>query len=178
MKEQSAVIERLENGDTAAEEMFLRGPIGRMQLELLLDCIAQDRCALAARLFDLLKARLVQCGSGDWQIEPGVFERRLNEQMLQAFGRRERLYRYCLVHLDGIAGEYSYLTEDLSLRCGDAVLVPFGPENTVQLGTLVQVRDHTESSAPYPPEKTKYILRAAGRPTIPGQGEKYETGDR
>ena len=177
MKEQSATMDRLENGDTVAEELFLRGPIGRVQLELLLDCIAQDQYTLAAQLFALLKARLVQYGSSDWQIEPGVFERLLNEQLLQASGRREKLYRYCLVHLDGVAGEYAYLTEDLSLRCGDTVLVPFGPENTVQMGTLVQVRDHTEGSAPYPPEKTKYILRAAGRPAIPGRGEKYETGD-
>ncbi len=79
------------------------------------------------------------------------------------------VYRYCRVHLDGIGRDFYYRTEDETLQADDFVAVPFGRENRERIGLLVSVTLCTAADAPYPPEKTKEILRRAERPAHWGE---------
>ena len=79
------------------------------------------------------------------------------------------VYRYCRIHLDGIGMDFYYRTEDEALQAGDFVAVPFGRENRERIGQLVSVALCTAADAPYPPEKTKEILRRTERPAHWGE---------
>ncbi len=79
------------------------------------------------------------------------------------------IYRYCRIHLDSIGQDFYYRTEDETLRTGDFVAVPFGRENRERTGLLMSVTLCTAADAPYPPEKTKEILRRAERPAHWGE---------
>ncbi len=74
------------------------------------------------------------------------------------------LFRYCTVSL-GFCGEnYSYLTGTLDLTPGDWVEVPWGKGNIIRIGQIVEVKNYTRSAAPWPPERTKTVLRKATEP--------------
>ncbi len=79
------------------------------------------------------------------------------------------VYRYCRIHLDGIGMDFYYRTENEALQAGDFVAVPFGRENRERIGQLVSVTLCTAADAPYPPEKTKEILRRTERPAHWGE---------
>lgn len=88
----------------------------------------------------------------------------------------EAVYRYCRIHLDGIGRDFHYRTVDETLQAGDFVAVPFGRENREQIGQIVSVILCTAADAPYPPEKTKEILRRAERPSHWGEPKSPKTG--
>lgn len=69
------------------------------------------------------------------------------------------VYIYCQVGVPGILKTYSYLTDDETLEPGDRVVVPFGGDNEERAGTVMSVSRYTAENAPYPVEKTKWILR-------------------
>lgn len=69
------------------------------------------------------------------------------------------VYTYCQVGVPGILKTYSYLTDDETLEPGDRVVVPFGRDNEERAGTVMSVSRYTAENAPYPVEKTKWILR-------------------
>lgn len=70
------------------------------------------------------------------------------------------IYHYCgVVFEGGLLQPYHYRTEDTSLKIGDKVVVPVGPQNEECIAQIVSVEQHTRVSVPYPVEKTKYILR-------------------
>ena len=73
-------------------------------------------------------------------------------------------YIYCKVRFSSTRFALSYLTEDESVRAGDFVKVPFGKENEERVGLVVCVIPCTREAAPYPPEKTKYILGKTEQP--------------
>lgn len=68
------------------------------------------------------------------------------------------VYRYCGVSLKGFFVPLSYRTDDMSICVGDKVIVPLGNENKETSGYVVFVGDYLRKTAPYPPEKTKFII--------------------
>ena len=70
-------------------------------------------------------------------------------------------YRYCQVKLYGASQLYSYLTTDNTVKPGDLVVVPVGPDNNRMIATVNRVAIYSEETAPYPPERTKYIIGKA-----------------
>jgi primosomal protein N' len=51
---------------------------------------------------------------------------------------------------------YSYRTEYPTIKVGDEVLVPVGDKETI--GTVVSVGQYMRIAAPYPVDKTKFII--------------------
>ncbi|MBQ1264692.1 MAG: hypothetical protein IIY04_04670, partial [Oscillospiraceae bacterium] len=67
-------------------------------------------------------------------------------------------YKYCAVMLDKSGRCFYYRTEDMSLRCGDDVIVPVGEEGKRAVGKIKRIELCTEATAPYPLSQTKWIL--------------------
>ena len=67
------------------------------------------------------------------------------------------VYHYLLVRFSSGSSLYAYRTEDRTIRAGDQVVVPVGYQNEPKCVMVVSSGDYTESTAPYPPEKTKKI---------------------
>ncbi|MDR1538045.1 MAG: DUF4011 domain-containing protein [Clostridiales bacterium] len=59
---------------------------------------------------------------------------------------------------------YSYISDDMTIKANDIVVVPAGSDNVENVVTVISTDFYTQSSAPYPVEKTKHIIRKA---TIP-----------
>ena len=70
-------------------------------------------------------------------------------------------YTYCNVIPEGQTRGYSYISEIDDLQTGDMVIIPFGTDNREVFGKVSSIRRVTARKAPYPPEKTKRILRKA-----------------
>ncbi len=68
-------------------------------------------------------------------------------------------YIYCKVGFENGSRKYSYMTDDESIKEGDVVVVPTGPDNIESLGVVYDVKKCTVKNAPYPPSKTKKVLR-------------------
>ena len=68
-------------------------------------------------------------------------------------------YIYCEVEFEGASRKYSYITEDESIKEGDTVVVPIGSRNLETMGVVANVIRCTGKNAPYPPSKTKRIIR-------------------
>ena len=60
---------------------------------------------------------------------------------------------------------YNYISDDPSLQVGDRCVVPVGSENSEAIVKVVDVEYCTEEDAPYPPSRTKHVIR------------KYEEGE-
>ena len=71
------------------------------------------------------------------------------------------VYRYLQVRFSSGSPLYAYRTEDRTIHAGDRVVVPVGYQNELKCVVVVSSGDYTESTAPYPPDKTKFILRKA-----------------
>lgn len=69
------------------------------------------------------------------------------------------VYTYCGVILENTSRVYAYRTEDAAIEIGDTVIVPVGPDNKETQGTVVYVGRYKRIAAPFPVEKTKFILR-------------------
>ena len=76
-------------------------------------------------------------------------------------------YQFCKVHFKDGGSPYAYLTGGLPLAVGDFVLVPVGNRNAEKTGCVTDVFVCSAQDAPYPPEKTKFVLRKAERPATP-----------
>ncbi len=65
---------------------------------------------------------------------------------------------------------YAYLTGGLPLKVGDWVELPFGKDDVPRHGQVKAVMDCTRMAAPWPPERTKTVIRTidapAATPTI------------
>ena len=81
-------------------------------------------------------------------------------------------YRYCAIRPMGFASIYSYIADDDlgEVRIGMYVLVPFGRENNVVKGEIMDVGMFTEENAPFPVPRTKHILSIV-------EGEAYDEGE-
>lgn len=69
------------------------------------------------------------------------------------------IYTYCQVRFPGTSRAYHYRTSDQTLDIGDTVVVPVGAENRETEAVIVSVGRYLGSAAPYPPGRTKEILR-------------------
>ena len=70
-------------------------------------------------------------------------------------------YTYCYVIPEGQTRGFSYISEPDEFREGDMVIIPFGADNHEVFGKVSSVKRVKARTAPYPPEKTKRILRKA-----------------
>lgn len=71
------------------------------------------------------------------------------------------VYHYLQVRFSSGSPLYAYRTEDRTIHAGDQVVVPVGYQNEPKCVAVVSSGDYTESTAPYPPAKTIFILRKA-----------------
>ncbi len=76
------------------------------------------------------------------------------------------IYHYCMVRFGG-RKLYAYLTNGLPVQIGSRVWVPCGKAHQEREGVVFSVMDCTREMAPWPPEKTKAVLRIAPSPTEP-----------
>lgn len=72
----------------------------------------------------------------------------------------KNIYTFCGVMFEGTFRTYHYRTDDPSIKVGDKVLVPTGDSESV--GTVVSIGQYMRISAPFPLDKTKYIISRAG----------------
>ncbi len=70
-------------------------------------------------------------------------------------------YWYCTVDLSGVERGYSYISDMGALASGTLVQVPFGSRNTLRIGKVRDCGAYPGDKTPYPPGKTKHILRLA-----------------
>lgn len=65
----------------------------------------------------------------------------------------------CNVTLPGSQRSYAYISDDLTIRANDKVIVPAGLDNAEKDGTVVSIGVYAPNDTPYPIEKTKHIIR-------------------
>ncbi len=84
--------------------------------------------------------------------------RQEEEQRIEAETARTDtdIYTLCGVVFPHALRAYSYRTEDPTIVIGDDVLVPTGDTETI--GTVVSVGQYMRIAAPYPIDKTKFII--------------------
>ena len=68
-------------------------------------------------------------------------------------------YIYCDVKFENTPRKFSYITDDDSIVVGDTVVVPTGRNNIESIGVVCNIQRCTSKNAPFPPTKTKRILR-------------------
>ena len=78
-----------------------------------------------------------------------------------AFARKEHTYYnwYEVVFSEFDSHGYSYFYDDDSIKIGDKVIVPTGPDNKERTATVINFWRLSEERLPYPAEKTKRIIR-------------------
>lgn len=69
------------------------------------------------------------------------------------------VYGFCGVSFGNHPRPYHYLTGGMEVSIGDQVEVPSSRPEGVNVGTIVSVSKHLRSSAPFPVDKAKTILR-------------------
>lgn len=78
---------------------------------------------------------------------------------------------YCSVRVKGTRALYSYISDSGKIDVGSYVVVPFGKQNVLRLGEVKTCAEYSADSAPFPPEKTKHIVRIA-------TAKEYEEAER
>ena len=76
-------------------------------------------------------------------------------------------YQYCMVQFREKGTAYAYLTGGVPLEAGAFVIAPVGRYGAKRLGRVTEVFICTEQDAPYPPERTKFVLRRAAETAFP-----------
>ena len=79
----------------------------------------------------------------------------------------ESYYQFCNVQFKEDGAAYAYLTGGISLKAGDFVVVPIGDHQAEKLARVTEVFACSTQNAPYPPEKTKFVLRKSERTAFP-----------
>lgn len=67
------------------------------------------------------------------------------------------IYRYCTVKPEGMVSTFFYIANE-DVKVGTKVLIPFGSDDNVILGTVTKVEYYSEDEVPFPLEKMKTIL--------------------
>ena len=78
-------------------------------------------------------------------------------------------YTFCMVQFQDGGAPYAYLTGGISLKTGEFVIVPVGKYDKERLGRVTDVFVCTAQDAPYPPERTKFVLRKAEQAAFPAK---------
>ena len=76
------------------------------------------------------------------------------------------VYHYCSVWVQGTQRPYAYMTGGLPLKVGDWVELPFGKDDAPRQGQVKAVMDCTRMAAPWPPERTKTVMRTIDAPAV------------
>ena len=167
-------------------QVFQSAYIGEPHEAILFACKELHRDAQAEELFALIEPYLQRGTAYDKKF------RKIMEELRKASAPPEKdnvppktaetekvladdgtVYRYCTVRIEGSTRAYSYLTGQLPVKVDDWVEVPFGTKNVPCRGQVTSVFDCTRLTAPWPPEKTKAVLRVdvpdgAGPPSTTG----------
>ena len=69
-----------------------------------------------------------------------------------------KYYRYCKVVMDENANGLWYRTDDITLKKGDYVYVPYGYKNEELMAKVVSVEEFRSDDLPVPLEKMKFII--------------------
>ncbi len=86
--------------------------------------------------------------------------RKADDEEIRRFKERDiEKYVYCWVVPEGKSDGYYYISEIEDLQKGDHVIIPFGPENHEIYGKVSSIKRVSEKNAPFPPDRTKKILR-------------------
>ena len=166
------LVEMLRKDDGFAQQIFWSAYVDYFQLAVIKAAKFCGYPDLAEHLFDLLKGNPLP--EDEWQEpyedieemmeEPSAPEEAPEPVRPHNAGPTEipddgTVYHYCQVSFPDIKRTYSYLVGQQELHVGDRVYVPFGREDEEKLGTVVIVGQYLRSTAPYPPERTKKILK-------------------
>lgn len=71
-------------------------------------------------------------------------------------------FLYCKVRFKDSYRTYSYRADDDTLKVGDVVDVPVGSDGNVIAATIAEIGYYSKADAPYPPERTKFIIGRHG----------------
>jgi hypothetical protein len=87
-------------------------------------------------------------------------------------------YCYCSVQPKGMSSVYSYLADEgMDIRIGTPVEVPFGHDNVLTKGLVVDFGYYTEDNAPWPVEKTKKIIRVLSPEEYESDWDENQNGE-
>lgn len=89
----------------------------------------------------------------------------LLDPAMRARGVRPGEYIYCSVSFQPFGKTYYYRTDDDTLRPGDWVVVPAGPENRERRVRVEMVEYFRGDELPMPLARVKHILRRSGKPS-------------
>lgn len=70
----------------------------------------------------------------------------------------DAIHTYCQVAFDESGKAFYYRTRNPELKIGDEVYVPVGYKYQKRVGTIVSMEEYIGKDAPYPLEKTKFII--------------------
>ena len=70
----------------------------------------------------------------------------------------QAIHTYCSVTFENSKKVFYYRTRNPQLKVGDLVYVPVGFQQEKKIGRIVSMKDYVGSHAPYPLEKTKFII--------------------
>ena len=166
------ILELLKKDEAFAKQIFQSAYVDSMLEDILRAAYTCDSPALAEHLFELLKENPLP--RRKWTESYEEFE-----EMMEELSESEEIseptppprgktseipddgpiYSYCQIQFPGMKRTYAYLTNGLDLKVGDQVYVPLGHTDTPTSGAVMTVENHSRSTAPYPPEKTKKVLR-------------------
>ena len=168
------VLNELEKDGHFARQVFCSAYDGELLESLLEDCARCKRPELREQLAGLLEENPIRRAAHQRQppflARPAANEKREDPKAPVDSGK---LYRYCQVQAEGAERPYSYLADGIQVQAGDWVEVPFGRENTPRQGRVLSVQACTAAQAPWPPERTKVILRKAPCPPQVEEGEAH-----
>ena len=68
------------------------------------------------------------------------------------------IHTYCLVAFDDSGKVFYYRTRNPELQIGDEVYVPVGYRYEKKIGVIVSMEEYVGRDAPFPLEKTKFII--------------------
>ncbi|MBQ2676436.1 MAG: hypothetical protein IJF54_03415 [Clostridia bacterium] len=68
-----------------------------------------------------------------------------------------KYYRYCEVVLDESPNGLWYRTDDITIKEGDYVYVPYGYKNEEKMAKVASVKEFRSDDIPFPLERTKFV---------------------
>ena len=165
------VLLALERDDRFARQVFCSAYNGELLESLIANCTLFRKPELKKKLEGLLEENPVRRAARQ-ESTPPIARPAAKEKPAEPKTPVDsgKLYRYCQVQLEGMEKSYSYLAEDIPVQVGDWVEVPFGRENSPRQGKVISVQTYTAADAPWPPERSKAILRTV--PCLLQAGER------
>ncbi len=157
-KEQAHALLNALNDPLFAAQLFQSAFIGMLQLDIIGLCLSFGRHELGARLCKTALANPHLDPRWEKPFKQAISDGHDRQKEVPDFNDGE-IFRYCSVLTESSNRPYAYLTSGLALKPGDIVQVPFGPKNTPTSGKVISITDCTRASAPWPPERTKSVIR-------------------